>query len=100
MDEIVEQVVRVVGPRRGFGMILDAEQRQRAMAEAFVRVIVQIEVGDFDIARRERVGINGKAVILGGDFDFLGAQILYRVVRAVVAEFQLEGFPPSARPKS
>ena len=31
-------------------------------------------------------------MILRGDFDLLGEQVLYGVIRAVVAKFQLEGF--------
>ena len=61
------------------------------MAHSFVCVIVQIHVRDFDFARWERIGIDTEAVILGGDFDFLREEILHRVIRAVMAEFQLEG---------
>src|ERR1039458_5930094 len=73
--EIVEEVAGVVGTRRGLGMILDAEERKRAVAHAFVRVIVQIDVRDLDIALRERIRIDAEAMILGGDFDFLREEI-------------------------
>ena len=39
----------------------------------------------------QRIGIDGEAVVLGGDGDFAGAQILDRLVAAAVAELQLEG---------
>ena len=71
-------------------MILDAEKRERAVAHAFVGVIVQIHVRDFDVARRERFRVDAEAVILRGDFDFLRAQILHRMIRAMMAEFQFE----------
>ena len=89
-DEIVEEVAGVVRSGRGLGMILHAEERQRAVAHAFVGVIVQIDVRDFDVARRERFGIHAEAVVLRRDFDFLRAQIFHRMIRAVMAEFQLE----------
>src|ERR1700722_20643351 len=89
-DESVEKVAGVVRARRCFWMILHAEKRERAVAHAFVGVVVQIDVRDFDIARRERVGIDAEAVVLGGDFDLLRAQIFHRMVRTVMAEFQLE----------
>ena len=51
-DKIVEQIVRIVRAGRGFGMILHAEHRLAAMTEAFERLVVQIDVRDFDIVER------------------------------------------------
>ncbi len=51
----VEEVAGVVRAGRSLGMILHAEKRQRAVAHAFVGVVVQIHVRDFDVARRERI---------------------------------------------
>ena len=48
--EVVEQVMRIVRPRRCFRMILDAEHRLAAMAEAFQRLVVQIDVGQLHFA--------------------------------------------------
>ena len=84
--------------RRSLGMILHAKERQRAMAHAFVGVVVQIDVGDFHVARRKRIGIDAKAVILRGNFHFSRAQILHRMVRAVMTEFQLEGAAAEGQP--
>ena len=61
------------------------------MAHSFVRVIVQIHVRDFDVARRQRIRIDAEAMILRGDFHFLREQIFHRMVRAVMPEFQFEG---------
>src|SRR5258708_27526126 len=52
--EVAEQVVRVVWPRGGFSVVLHAEQRQRLVAQAFDRLVVQVEVGQFDL-----VGVDG-----------------------------------------
>ena len=73
-------------------MVLDAEERQFFVAHALVGVVVEIDVRDFDVARGKRFGIDAEAVILGGDFDFLREQVLYRMIRAVMAEFQFKGF--------
>ena len=67
--KVVEQVARVVRAGRRFRMILDAEERQRAVAHAFVGVVVQIDMRDFDVARRKRIGIDAEAMILRGDLD-------------------------------
>jgi hypothetical protein len=57
------------------------------VAHAFVGVIVEIDVGDFDVAGGERFGIDAEAVILRGDFNFLVLQILHGMIGAVVAKF-------------
>jgi hypothetical protein len=44
------------------------------------------------ISGGQRVGIDGEAVVLGGDGDSSGAQVLDRLVAAAVAELELEGF--------
>ena len=62
------------------------------MAQAFIGVIVQIQVRDFDVARGQRIRIHAESVILRGDFHLPGQQILHRMIRAVMAELQLEGF--------
>ena len=54
-DEIVEQVVRIVRAGRGFGVVLHAEDRVVAVAEAFERLVVQVHVGDVDFVQVERI---------------------------------------------
>ena len=81
-------------------MILHAEKRERTMAHALVCVIVQIYVRDFNVARWKRIRVDHEAVVLRCDFDVSRLQILYRMIRAVMAEFQLERRPPSASPQS
>ena len=91
VNELAEQVLRIVGAGRGLGMILDAEQGQRAMAHALVGLVVEIEVRDLDVGGRERFRVHDEAVVLGGDFDFFGEKVLHRVIRAVVAELKFVG---------
>jgi hypothetical protein len=85
--ELCEEVVGVVRSGRGFRVVLNAEKRQLFVAHALVGVVVEIDVGDCDVAGGERFGINAEAVILGGDFDFFGEEILHGMIRAVMAEF-------------
>ncbi len=79
-------------------MILHAEERQGAVAHAFVGVIVQIYVRDFYVAGGQRFRVYAKAVILRGDFYLLGEQIFYGMIRTMVAELQLEGFSAQGEP--
>jgi hypothetical protein len=58
------------------------------MAHALIGVVVQVDVRDFDVTGRQRIGIDDKAVILGGDLDVPGAHVFYRVIRAMMAEFE------------
>ncbi len=92
VGELGEEVVRIVRAWRGFGVVLHAEEGSVFVAHAFVGVVVEIQVRDFDVAGGQRVGIDAEAVILRGDFDLVGQKIFYRMIRAVVAEFQFEGF--------
>src|SRR5260370_23111965 len=82
----------IVRAGAGFRVILQAEERLGLVALAFVGVIVQVDVGDFHFAGGQRIGVHAEAVILRGDFHLLGQQILYGMLRAVVAEFEFEGF--------
>ncbi len=47
----------------------------------------------------ERVDVDGEAVVLRGDLDLAGGEVHHRLVAAVVAELELVGRPPSARPR-
>jgi hypothetical protein len=47
---------------------------------------------DFYILRRKRIGVHAETVILGGDLHLFGEEILYGMIRTVVAEFELERF--------
>ena len=72
VGELREQVVRVVRAGRRFRVILHTEQRQILVAHAFVGMVVQIQVRHFYVARWKRVGVDTKAVILGGNFNLAG----------------------------
>ena len=76
---------------RGFGVILHAENRQFAMAHAFDRAVIQIDMRHFDLGR-ERIRIDRKSVILRRDRHSSGFQIFNRLVAAAMSEFQFVRF--------
>ena len=90
--EIFEQIVRVVWAGGGFGVVLDGEGRLVFAAESLVRVVVEVQVRQLDIFIFERVGVHAEAVVLAGDFDFSGLEILNGVVGSAVAKLELVGF--------
>ena len=64
--------MRVVRAGRGFGVVLDAEQRQRLVAQAFERLVVQVDVRQLDLVGVDGVGIDGEVVVVGGDLHLAG----------------------------
>src|ERR1035438_7268768 len=91
--EIMEKVMRIMRSWRRFRVVLHAEQRQRLVAQAFQRLVVQVYVGQFHFAQVDRVRIDGEVMIVGRDLHLAGRVVLYRMISAVVPEFQLVGAP-------
>src|SRR5262245_32697864 len=99
LDEAVEEVLVVLGPGAGFGVVLDGEDGEVPVDEPLDGAVVQVEVGDdepalWGDARR----VHLEAVVLGGDVDPAGAQVLHRVVGPPVAELEAGGLPPDGQP--
>ena len=88
--EAIEQVERVVRPRRGLGVILHREGVQGRGRHALHRAVVEVHVGDLGAGDGAALP-HGEAVVLRGDLDALRAQVLDRVVGAAVPELELEG---------
>src|SRR4051794_19639454 len=53
LRELVEEVVRVMRAGGGFGVVLHAEDRVIAVAEAFERLVIQIDVSDVNLVHVE-----------------------------------------------
>ena len=68
-------------------MILDAERRLPPVPDPFDGVVVQIDVGDFQIGG-ETFGVECEVMVLRGDFDRTLREVADRMVAAVVAELQ------------
>ena len=61
--------MRIMRPRRGFGVILHAEQWQIAVPQAFQRAVVQIDVRQLHFTLRQRIRIDSKIVVVRRDLD-------------------------------
>src|SRR5258705_4597841 len=70
-------------------MVLHGEHRLAGMAEPFDRAVIKVEMGHLDVGR-QRARIDGESVILRGDFHLARLELLDRMVRAAMAELQLE----------
>src|SRR5262249_30872094 len=68
LDEAVEEVGRIVRARRGLGVVLDRKDRERPVAEAGQRSVVEVDVGHLAIDAFQRLGVDAEPVVLGGDF--------------------------------
>ena len=83
--------MRIVWAGRGFGVVLHAEERQRAVAQAFQRLVVEVYVGQFHFIRVDRVGVDGEVVVVSGYLHLAGGVVANRVIAAMVAELKLVG---------
>jgi hypothetical protein len=78
--EVGEQRVGVVRAGRGFGVVLDGEDRQFPVAQSLDRAVVQVDLGDDRAALFKVRGSRGEAVILGGDGDLAGLDLSLKVL--------------------
>src|SRR5262249_1558255 len=85
IPEWAEQVVRVVRAGGGQGMVPHAEDRPGLVPQPLDRAVVQVDVRPLHV-RRQALGIDREPVILRGDLDLAGLQLLDRMVPAAMAE--------------
>ena len=69
-------------------MVLHTENRLGSMAQAFDGLVVKIDTIDLGFVRKCR-RIYCKTVVLGGDLNATGFQILHRLIGAAMAELEL-----------
>ena len=74
LHEILKQIMRVVRAGRGLRVILHGKQRQRAMAQAFQRIVIQINVRFQNFGFFQRIRIDSKVVVVRRDLDLAGLQ--------------------------
>ena len=80
---------RRADPGDALGVVLDGLDRQRRVAQALDRAVVEVELADAEAGpRRQRLADDLDLVVLGRDLDAARVEVLDRVVRAVVAEAQ------------
>ena len=87
--EFFEEVLAVVRPGGCLGMILDAEDGQTLVPHPFERLVVQVDMGQLDVAGKGR-RVDGEPVVLSRDLDLAGLLVPDGVVGASVAELELE----------
>ena len=68
LAKLGEQRGGIMRPRRGFRMILHAENGLALVMESFNGLIVQIDAVHHNVIR-QGLRIDGEAVVLRGDFD-------------------------------
>src|SRR3954463_7923040 len=88
----------IVRPWAGFRMVLDGEGWQVPMAQTLDRSVVQVHVGELEARVPEERGIDGKAVVLGGDRHLSRLLVTDRMIRSTVSELELEGRSPARQP--
>src|SRR4030095_14536529 len=72
-------------PRRGLGVILDREGRQRAVTHSLDRAVVEIHMRDLDL-RRQRFGVDSVSMVLCRDLHPARGQVHDRVISASMPE--------------
>jgi len=72
-------------------VVLDAEDWELDVAQAFDGVVVEVNLSDLGAVFLEAGGVGGETVVLGGDGDFSGLEVFHRLVAAAVAEFEFKG---------
>ena len=83
--------MRIMRTRRSLRMVLHTKQRQIPVPHAFQRVVVQINVRQFDFTLRQRIRIDGEIMVVRRDLDLPRVQLLHRMISAVMSKLQLEG---------
>src|SRR5262245_8986616 len=86
-DELPEEIGRVAGARRRFGMVLHGKDGELRVAESFVRAVVQVYVRLLEPVTAARQ-VNDEAVILAGDLDAPRLQSAHGMIGAVMPEAQ------------
>ena len=90
LRKIEKELFGVIRSRGGFGVMLDRKDGVFGRAGAFHGAVIQVDVRDLGVGG-EIFAIGGKAMVLGCDFDFAGAQILHGLIAAAVTELEFVG---------
>src|SRR5258708_38729471 len=91
-------MLRVVRTGRGFGMILDRDDRQGLVSHALDTLVIEVNVSHLNFCR-QAVGLHGKAVIMRGDFDVAVAKVFDRLIAAAMTKHELESLAAKRAPQ-
>src|SRR5213593_534457 len=89
--EAREQIVGVVRPRRGLGVILHGEHGLLAVAHALGGAVVEIDVRLHQPGLLHGREVHREAMVLRSDLDAPGEEVLHWMIGAMVAELELVG---------
>ena len=78
-------MLSIVWAGRGFGVVLDRNDRKRAMPHAFHAAVIEIDVRDFDF-RRQSICLDREPVIVRSDLNVAVAKVLYRLIATAMSE--------------
>jgi hypothetical protein len=92
-SEAFKQIPGVMRPWRSFGVILDGEDGQLAVAQALNGAVVEIEMCHLDLSW-QAIGIDRETVILRSDFDPVRRQMHDRLITTAMSELELVGLSP------
>ena len=70
--EVAKQIIRVVRAGAASGWYCTLNSGSVLMAQAFERVVVQVDMRQLDFASVDRLRIDGKTVVVRGDFHLAG----------------------------
>ena len=90
LHEFTEEILSVVWPWRGLGMILDGKDGKVLMPHPFDRPVIEVHLCDFYLIGIERFGIDTESMVLGGDHDPTGLEVFDGLVGSPMAKFQFE----------
>ncbi len=77
-----------MGARACLRMVLHAEKRQGAMAQALERAVVQVDVSELDFALVDRVRIDSIIVVVRSDLHLAGLRLLYGMVPSMMSKLE------------
>jgi len=86
-----------MGAGTGFRVMLNRYDGFCLMPESFQGLVVKVDVGLFQ--KIQLVDVDAETVVLSGNFNFSGCQVLDRVIGPVVTEFKLKAFGPHGQSK-
>src|SRR5215472_17133362 len=89
-DKTLEQVMAVLRTRARLRVILHVEHRLADYPQSLVAVVEEREMRRLDILR-QAFRVNDKPMVLAGDLDLAGLQILDRMIRSSVTARHLAG---------
>src|SRR3954469_25974324 len=84
-DETIEQIANVVRTGTRLGMPLEAERWSIGAGETLQAAVEQRDVRDFHVLGQSHC-VDGESVILAGDHHAPRFNILYRMIRAMMAK--------------